>query len=325
MPPSASRGGLARGRRGVDSWTRIRRGPSHHWPLSLIMPRARASPVAATSASARTIAGFDPPSSSCSRVMWGAAAAAMAAPDPMPPVMAIARMRRSDASCAPIVPSPWTSWKTPSGSPASCAASASTLAAPGARSDGFRISVAPAARALAVFLTASDSGAFHGTIASAGPHATWCTSMRRPSTTLASTSARSAQLGGGAAQLFGTLAATSARDGDRHAGVDRLDRAELVGAGGERVGQPVERVGAQRRRRRPAAVVERPVGRRERLLGGLRRRRPARRDRLAGVGVLEGAVERDGGRAARAGDEVELVSGARRGSHAYGAASRGPW
>ena len=133
--------------------------------------------------------------------MCGAAAAAMAAPEPMPPVIAMARIRRSGRQLRADPAVAVDQLEDAVRRPASWDGVGEHVGAPGARSDGFRISVAPAASAPAVFLTASDSGAFHGTIASAGPHATWCTSMRRPSTTLDLDIAGRAQLGGGAAQL----------------------------------------------------------------------------------------------------------------------------
>ena len=117
-----------------------------------------------------------------------------------------------------------------------------------------------------------------------------------------------AEPGRGAAEHVRDVLGDQARDRDRDAGVDGLDRAEHAGAGGEGVGEPVERVGPERGVRRPRALMERAVGGRDRVLDGLRGRREARRDRLAGVGVLERAVERVRGRAARAADQVELVS-----------------
>ena len=66
-------------------------------------------------------------------------------------------------------PVPWTTLRTPAGSPASCAMSASSDAVSGAHSGGLSTTVLPAASAGPIRQVASISGAFHGVMIATTP------------------------------------------------------------------------------------------------------------------------------------------------------------
>ena len=81
-------------------------------------------------------------------------------------------MRGSDTSAAPVcAPRPCTTFNTPGGRPAACAASASSEQVIGAHSGGLRMQVLPAASAGPSFQVDSISGAFHGVITTTMPAA----------------------------------------------------------------------------------------------------------------------------------------------------------
>ena len=115
------------------------------------------------SASAKTTSGDSPPSSNDSGTMLGAAAAAMTPAVGTDPVKHSRLMPGWAVRGAPAdSPLPWTTLKTPAGTPASAMMSASRLAVRGAHSGGLRITVLPAARAGPIRQVASISGAFQG-------------------------------------------------------------------------------------------------------------------------------------------------------------------
>ena len=98
------------------------------------------------------------------------------------PVNAIRSTPGWAVSAAPASsPIPCTTLKAPSGSPASCAMSASIEAVSGAHSGGFRITAFPAARAGATRQVASIRGAFHGVITTVTPLGSHATRSANPS------------------------------------------------------------------------------------------------------------------------------------------------
>ncbi len=129
------------------------------------------------SASANTMNGDLPPSSSDSGVRLAAAALAMIRAVGTDPVKEIRRTPGWATSAAPASsPYPCTTLSTPSGRPASAAMSHRSEAVSGDHSDGFSTTVSPAASAGAIFQVASMSGAFHGEISAqtpAGSQETW--------------------------------------------------------------------------------------------------------------------------------------------------------
>ena len=98
-----------------------------------------------TSASASTIIGSLPPSSSETGVSVSAAFAMTFLPVAVEPVNMI--MSTSSTSAAPVAPRPVATWKTPSGIPHSRRPSASSSDVSGVISDGLRITLLPAASA----------------------------------------------------------------------------------------------------------------------------------------------------------------------------------
>ncbi len=102
--------------------------------------------------------------------MLPAAAVAIFRPTSVEPVKEILSTPGWAARGAPARgPSPVTTLRTPSGTPASKASSASRRAVSGVCSAGFKTTVQPQARAGAIFCTAASSGTFQGTIAATTP------------------------------------------------------------------------------------------------------------------------------------------------------------
>ena len=117
----------------------------------------------ARSASSSTMLADLPPSSCATRFTVSAAALATAMPARVEPVNDIMSMPGCDDIASPTVgPSPLTRLNTPGGTPASCSTSANSMAFIGATSEGFRMTVQPAASAGATLQTIWLIGQFHG-------------------------------------------------------------------------------------------------------------------------------------------------------------------
>ena len=133
-------------------------------PLEQISPCVKkfASSAAETalsrSASAKTISGDLPPSSSVTSFRLAAAAAMTFLPVPTSPVSETLAMRSCWVSNWPVSAKPCTTLNTPSGSPASLKTSASFSAVRGVSSAGLKIMALPQARAGAAFQQAICSG-----------------------------------------------------------------------------------------------------------------------------------------------------------------------
>ena len=122
------------------------------------------------SASANTMLGDLPPSSSDRRLSVPAASRMICLPTSVEPVKAILSTRGSRTSAMPTLPpGPVTTLTTPSGIPASAHSSANFRAVSGVCEAGLRTIVLPAARAGASFHDESRNGKFHGTIAPTTP------------------------------------------------------------------------------------------------------------------------------------------------------------
>src|SRR5829696_5037160 len=98
-------------------------------------------------ASSKTTTGVLPPSSRVQGTSRSAAAAAIALPVLVPPVMSMRATLRFDTSAAPISPPPATTLTTPGGIPASAHQPARIRGEIGASSEGLMTVVLPAARA----------------------------------------------------------------------------------------------------------------------------------------------------------------------------------
>ena len=111
------------------------------------------------SASANTMLGFLPPSSSAIFFTVPEAAAMIRLPVATPPVKETRSTRGSSLSGAPAFgPSPTTRFATPAGSPASASSFIRWMAVVGESSLGLRTKVQPAASAGATFQDTCSSG-----------------------------------------------------------------------------------------------------------------------------------------------------------------------
>ena len=143
---------------------------SHAWPWFIRQPNSVPSAARSRSASSRTMFGPLPPSSSVSRLTLPAAIRMISRPTAVEPVKAIFRTSGWLASRAPTTwPSPGTTFRTPGGSPHSCAILANSSSVSGVCSSGLTTMVLPAASAGPIFHMASSSGKFHGTMAAHTP------------------------------------------------------------------------------------------------------------------------------------------------------------
>ena len=103
----------------------MRRVAVHFWPADQNAPAYDASTARSRSASAITISGLWPPSSSCTRLPSFVASSRTELPVATEPVNEIARTRGSRTSAAPTTePRPVSTLSTPAGSSASANASA---------------------------------------------------------------------------------------------------------------------------------------------------------------------------------------------------------
>ena len=122
------------------------------------------------SASAKTMFGDLPPSSSDTRLMSSAASFMIVVPTSVEPVKPIFRTSGWVASAWPAsAPLPGNTCSTPSGRPASCASWPSISAVNGVSDAGLRTTELPAASAGAIFQQAMRNGKFHGVIAAMTP------------------------------------------------------------------------------------------------------------------------------------------------------------
>jgi hypothetical protein len=130
-------------------------------PLFEKIMKSAASSARSTSQSAKTTNGLLPPSSIenfLSPACW-----TMRLPVRVEPVKEIARTSGCVQSASPAsAPMPWTTLKTPGGTPASSASAPSRSAVSGESSLIFSTAVLPKARQGAVFQVAVMNGTFHG-------------------------------------------------------------------------------------------------------------------------------------------------------------------
>ncbi len=144
------------------------------------------------SASANTTFADLPPSSSVTRLMVPAAASAIPRPTSVEPVNAtFATSGCSTSRCPHTLPGPATTFRTPSGRPATSAIFSSSSAVSGVSSAGLSTIVLPAASAGATFQEAIVSGKFHGTIRPTTPSGSRKVMSTPPATGIVSPSRRS--------------------------------------------------------------------------------------------------------------------------------------
>src|SRR5687767_625280 len=122
------------------------------------------------SQSPKMMLGFFPPSSSDNFLNIGAAVEAIFFPVTVPPVKEIATTSGCSTRAWPaFAPSPWITFSTPFGSPASMQSCENRKAVIGVSSEGFATTVQPAANAGAIFQVNRYSGRFQGEIQPATP------------------------------------------------------------------------------------------------------------------------------------------------------------
>src|SRR5439155_7100156 len=140
------------------------------WPWFANDDRTLPAMAAVKWASAKTMFGFFPPSSSETFLNNGAPASATFRPVTVPPVNEIVLIFGCAVIAAPTFgPVPCTTLRTPFGKPASTQTSHSMKAVIGVSSLGLAMAVLPTAIAGAIFQLNKYSGKFHGEINPAMP------------------------------------------------------------------------------------------------------------------------------------------------------------
>src|SRR6185436_19344970 len=212
--------------------------------MPVVAPRSAAS----TSASARTMFGDLPPSSSVIFLSVSAAALMIPLPVLVSPVKAILSMPGcSTIACPTLEPGPVITLSTPGGSPTSTAISPSAIAVSGVWLAGFRITTLPQASAGATF----DAERLAQRVGEVVP-----LDRDRLPHHLVGPSGVVLEAFGGRGNL------DLARLEDRLAVVQGLEARDLVGALHQTIGQPADEAPALARRH----LAPRPVQRRARRL-----------------------------------------------------------
>src|SRR6266496_2282520 len=140
------------------------------WPWFANEERTLPAMAASRSASAKTMFGFFPPSSSETFLNNGAHVSATLRPVTVPPVNEIVLIFGCAVIAAPTFgPVPCTTLRTPSGKPASRQIAHSMYAVIGVSSLGLAMAVFPTAMAGAIFQLNKQRGRFHGEISPAMP------------------------------------------------------------------------------------------------------------------------------------------------------------
>ena len=143
----------------MDSSTTSRAPAEQTWPECRKTAVIAMSSAVARSASAKTMLGFLPPSSSAIFFTVPDAVAMIRLPVPRPPVKETRSTRGSSLSSAPACgPSPSTRLATPAGTPASSSSRIRWMAVWGESSLGLSTNVQPAASAGATFQETWRSG-----------------------------------------------------------------------------------------------------------------------------------------------------------------------
>ncbi|GAB6938899.1 hypothetical protein JCM11754A_24260 [Isoptericola variabilis] len=151
----------------------------HDWPALMMRDRARVSAAASRSASASTMLGSEPPSSSTAGLISAAATLATADPPRDDPVNDTAWTRRSRMTAATSSVASGRLRNAPGGAPVADSARAKTSpiasAHPGTCGSCLSTPVLPAISAGAAKRRASQKGAFHGRTPSTVPSGRCCT------------------------------------------------------------------------------------------------------------------------------------------------------
>ncbi len=152
------------------SSTSTREPARHVCPVAAKMPAMTPLTAWSRSASANTMLGDLPPSSSVAGISRSAAALYTPRPPASAPVKAtLATLRCATSGTPTCSPKPVTTFSTPGGKPTSSNTRASAMDEAEVDSDGLSTTVLPAASAGASFHVASMSGEFHGVMAAITP------------------------------------------------------------------------------------------------------------------------------------------------------------
>jgi hypothetical protein len=139
-------------------------------PVEEKIPNRIPAMARSISASAKTMVGDLPPSSSETGISFSAALRAMPRPTSVPPVNDTFRMAGWVTSLSPtVLPAPGKVEKMPGGSPAASTMRASTRQTSGLHEAGFSTTALPAASAGAIFWASDAIGEFHGVIPATTP------------------------------------------------------------------------------------------------------------------------------------------------------------
>ena len=164
----------------IPSCTSSRFAQTHVWPVLRNFDAIAPSTAASRSASSKTRSGALPPSSSETFLIVPAHFAISSRPTSVEPVNVSLRTVGFVASSSPTTDDdPGTTAKTPGGTPARCASSASASAEKGVALAGFSTIVQPAASAGPALRVIIAIGKFHGVIAAQTPIGCLRTSIRR--------------------------------------------------------------------------------------------------------------------------------------------------
>ncbi len=176
----------------AECWTRMRERAQQSWPALPKTALGAAAAARSRSASAKTMLADLPPSSSVTRLIVCAAAAAIPRPTSVEPVKAtLATSGCSTRRCPHTRPGPTTTLTTPSGIPDSTAILSNSTAVSGVSSAGLRTTVLPAASAGPSFQPAMTSGKFQGVMSPTTPSGSRKVMSMPPATGIVSPSRRS--------------------------------------------------------------------------------------------------------------------------------------
>ena len=140
------------------------------WPVEEKMPNSTPASATSRSASAKTMVGDLPPSSSETGISFAAAFCARARPTSVPPVKETLRMAGCVTSRSPTTPpAPGRTEKSPGGRPAASTMRASSRQTSGLQEAGLSSTALPAASAGATFCASEAMGEFQGVIPATTP------------------------------------------------------------------------------------------------------------------------------------------------------------
>ena len=181
--PRTAGSSSARNSSSTDRCTRIRERAQQSWPALSKTPYGAVAAAFARSASSKITLALLPPSSRVTGFTPRAQPSATRMPTSVEPVNTTFATSGCVTNLSPTIePLPVSTWKTPSGRPASRPSSARRTAVSGVSSAGLSTTVLPAARAGAKPQPAMGMGKFHGTMTPTTPRGSWNVMSTPPAT-----------------------------------------------------------------------------------------------------------------------------------------------